>query len=746
LADPILTGELEQLKKLALTEYGPPADETKKFMYQSSVRSISKRGWDRATGLLLGSLIVLAFSICGFAGMPEGSAAPALTHRAIPRPTPPDKPLDQEAASALAEELKATLGEAIEDEAAVTSIGEKWAARNIAGKTRSQILAVLFADVKSVVDDKAIQDKVWANWKNVGVEADEPEPAAEPKEPAHKPTPPTSSEPPEKPAANETPKPEPSEDGPYAALIKELKSFFPDFVDDADAIAAIEKKWDSRDLSGLTRPQVFEALFADVKSVIKDKQTQDNLWKVWSKERSKVDATDAGTPPTPPDTTTTSPENLPKTPDTTPTTGETTSTEGMIEFDPPPLSEPEMKAVMNWIGVHVSAIRLPFCWKQTYGNTAGEPFTCRPGLERIGLLCYPPCKPGFHKSTANLCTTNCPPGFNDIGAFCQKPGSYGRGTGWAIWNEGPCNKENPQGCEQWGAMWYPKCKPGFHNVACCVCSPDCPKDWTDTGTGCTKPLYGVGAGEGLDMGKCRPGFAKDPAGQLCYPICKEGFNMVGPVCWQKCPSQHSWDCGAACATNQGECAKAVVNMVFAPIMAAVNIVTLGSASAATSAGRAAQVAASASRLEKAFGSVKGAMTAAKGSVEQIVGGAENMAKLQKVVKIGGKLYKPKSDVGDEVDTFTKEFANTFEERTSPEIAAEIDRRFGPEAAFAIKRQWGIHHLSMMLKADGFTTAANVLSLVSIADPTGLVAVAAAFMHPTCEKDTPFPAVHPLYNR
>ncbi len=35
-----------------------------------------------------------------------------------------------------------------------------------------------------------------------------------------------------------------------------------------------------------------------------------------------------------------------------------------------------------------------------------------------------------------------------------------------------CERENSQGCEQWAAVVYPKCRPGFHNVGCCVCSPD----------------------------------------------------------------------------------------------------------------------------------------------------------------------------------------------------------------------------------------------------------------------------------
>ena len=29
-------------------------------------------------------------------------------------------------------------------------------------------------------------------------------------------------------------------------------------------------------------------------------------------------------------------------------------------------------------------------------------------------------------------------------------------------------------CEESGLVVYPKCKPGFHAVGCCICSPDCP--------------------------------------------------------------------------------------------------------------------------------------------------------------------------------------------------------------------------------------------------------------------------------
>ena len=33
--------------------------------------------------------------------------------------------------------------------------------------------------------------------------------------------------------------------------------------------------------------------------------------------------------------------------------------------------------------------------------------------------------------------------------------------------------------------------------------------------------------------QCRQGWVKDPSGALCYPKCKSGYQMVGPMCWWK---------------------------------------------------------------------------------------------------------------------------------------------------------------------------------------------------------------------
>ena len=309
----------------------------------------------------------------------------------------------------------------------------------------------------------------------------------------------------------------------------------------------------------------------------------------------------------------------------------------MIDLGVPPLAPAEMNEVMTWISAQVAAIRLPYCYRQSYGNGAGEPYTCNAGFERNGLLCYPNCREGF-AGNGPICWETCPVGFRDDGAECGKPGSYGRGAGYAIRSEGQCNKDNPQGCEQNGLIWYPKCKANFHAAGCCVCSPDCPQGMTDIGVSCQKQSYGRGAGEPLAMGVCAPGLQKDLTGALCYPTCKADFHMVGPVCWQICPSQQSFDCGVGCATDQSKCATGTLVMVLTPVELALSFIPYGgeAAGAAKGVAKAGEVAAEvaekttalataaaaiAKQLKEAAKPVTDAVALSKGNLSEVVGGS-----------------------------------------------------------------------------------------------------------------------------
>jgi hypothetical protein len=203
-----------------------------------------------------------------------------------------------------------------------------------------------------------------------------------------------------------------------------------------------------------------------------------------------------------------------------------------------------------------------FCWKWSEGRGVGTvPGYCDPDTQvKSGLLCYPKPKPGY-TNVAGVAWEQCPSGYKDTGAHCLKPDSYGRGAGYAIWNEDKCNTENAQGCERSGLLWYPRCKNGFHPVGCCVCSPDCPPGMTDIGVSCQKRSYVVAP--------ITPSCNKDQVydAGLCYKACGEGQYGVGPICYKKCP-KGTTPCGineessAACGTDAQDCAEKVFDMVM----------------------------------------------------------------------------------------------------------------------------------------------------------------------------------------
>jgi microsomal dipeptidase-like Zn-dependent dipeptidase len=177
------------------------------------------------------------------------------------------------------------------------------------------------------------------------------------------------------------------------------------------------------------------------------------------------------------------------------------------------------------------------------------------GCEKSGAIWYPRCRPGFH-GLGPMCHKNCPSGFADTGLHCTKPPAYGRGTGYLLDNErARCERDHPQGCEQCGAPFYPRCRRGFHAFGCNVCTPNCPAGMTDIGVSCQKNgSYGRGvgyAGHTDDRGACErdhPGGCEQ-CGAPLYPKCRAGFHPVGcNVCSPNCPAGMT-DIGVSCQKN-----------------------------------------------------------------------------------------------------------------------------------------------------------------------------------------------------
>jgi len=269
-----------------------------------------------------------------------------------------------------------------------------------------------------------------------------------------------------------------------------------------------------------------------------------------------------------------------------------------------------------------------FCWRDSYGRGVGTiPTDCGAKQNDAGL-CYPACAAGYG-AAGPVCWGKCPAGFTDHGVGCTKPAPYGRGAGYP-WKFGDkafsldgarnrCNKDNPTaGCEKDGAILYPKCKPGFHKVGCCVCSPDCPSGFGDTGATCTKPTQTRGAGT---IPTACSGGKQNDAG-LCYTGCNTDYKGVGPVCWGKCPPSSPVDCGAGCAATSSECVQAITDQVVSVMDVAVNIATTVATAGTGTAAKAA------------------ATTAAKATAKNVVvkgaGKAAIKAELKRMAKESGQ--------------------------------------------------------------------------------------------------------------
>lgn len=121
--------------------------------------------------------------------------------------------------------------------------------------------------------------------------------------------------------------------------------------------------------------------------------------------------------------------------------------------------------------------------------------------EQSGLLCYPKCRYGY-TGVGPVCWQDCPSGYRNDGMFCYKPAPYGRGAGYP-WKFGDgfdndgmlsrCRRDHGS-CEMNGLIAYPRCRSNYHQVGCCICSPDCPSGMTDIGISCAKNSYGRSSG------------------------------------------------------------------------------------------------------------------------------------------------------------------------------------------------------------------------------------------------------------
>lgn len=146
-----------------------------------------------------------------------------------------------------------------------------------------------------------------------------------------------------------------------------------------------------------------------------------------------------------------------------------------------------------------------------YERGVGSVLQCPIGKELVRGLCYTPCRDGYAAPLAfpSVCTRTCPSDYRDDGLTCFRDAKIISSDHDSCPAYDVCGIALAKGCSS--------CPSGYANDGC-TCRRD-PKMITksryDRGTG-TIPF------------SCPAGTERD--GLLCYPVCKSGFDGVGPLC------------------------------------------------------------------------------------------------------------------------------------------------------------------------------------------------------------------------
>ena len=144
------------------------------------------------------------------------------------------------------------------------------------------------------------------------------------------------------------------------------------------------------------------------------------------------------------------------------------------------------------------------CWLDTYGRGAGrmpDKAGCDNGQRDDGTSCWEDWK----------CNTSCPgggPWWNvaNCNTHCSGCGCIKKN----LFDRQYCNGDE----EKNGALCYPRCRPGYKAVGCCLCEPD-------GGPGIRKTLF--------DRHYCPPGQHMDGIHAFCYDDCKPGWRSDGAL-------------------------------------------------------------------------------------------------------------------------------------------------------------------------------------------------------------------------
>jgi hypothetical protein len=461
---------------------------------------------------------------------------------------------------------------------------------------------------------------------------------------------------------------------------------------------------------------------------------------------------------------------------TTANTGTNAGDNGELFEDVPDMSDIEIQMVMDWIKNRATSAKLPFCWKQSdprgVGTIPGRVADCPSGYTNNGATCGR----GANTIAAPSRLANCPAGYTNMGLSCFRNAH----TVWKGCKVGGC----APGYTDFGctctrgpdsmSMDAMICAAGFFKGADARCHRDCPTGYTNTGETCFRPVSTLGLdamtcnrpGERKVGGRCFPaagscyGDEQEQNG-LCYRNCKPGFGGEGPVCWQQC--QPGWvNCGAGCAKNSGECGKVVGEQVYAPLVVAANVATLGLSSTATAGVQGtvttltigSKTISSGTKVGKALitlitkarsMNLQESLPLTRRIFNSKLGMAKGASTFTTLRKVGMTTYKGTANTWQSINDYAKAYAEDFSNQTSPEINDILNKSFHPDTASFLKETWARQQFAQMATTEGWIAADNALNWIGMIDITGVTSVVSAYAKPVCQDATELPCTSASLN-
>lgn len=203
-----------------------------------------------------------------------------------------------------------------------------------------------------------------------------------------------------------------------------------------------------------------------------------------------------------------------------------------------------------------------FCWpKNTARGNGIAPSVCPSGTEQSGAVCYPSCADGY-EGAGSKCLKVCRAGYVGIEELCVN-----NVVSEFLKRAGYTSGQTLQD-------FLIKDAPGQDNLRRQRRSSLEKRETSEEVYVYSKSSYD----RGVSQLTCGDAAEWDPATQLCYPTCQNGYRGLKNVCWGPCVKDTLYICGPGCATSKKMCEEALYNQTQGAVQFKINL-AVSSASA-----------------------------------------------------------------------------------------------------------------------------------------------------------------------